>query len=107
MDQETREAFANLSAALAIIARRQAEQGEVLAGIVKLLTPEKGAQEGPTLQDLVVQLLATTRDQGAAVTGYLKDISVGLAQARRDLPLETVQAIQDHLGPPTKAAARG
>lgn len=107
MDQETREAFANLSAALAVMARRQTEHGEVLAGIVRLLTDEQGKKPGGSAQELVAQLLAAIQGQGAAVTGYLKDIRAELVEARRNLPLEVVQAIDDHLGPLPKAATRG
>lgn len=107
MDQETREAFANLSAALAVMARRQTEHGEALAGIVRLLTDEQGKRQGGSAQELVAQLLAAIQGQGAAVAGYLKDIRAELAEARRDLPLEVVQAIDDNLGPSASAAARG
>lgn len=107
MDQETREAFANLSAALAVMARRQTEHGEVLAGMVRLLTDEQGKKQGGSAQELVAQLLAAIQGQGAAVTGYLKDIRAELAEARRELPLEVVQAIDDNLGPSAIAAARG
>lgn len=105
MDKETRDAFANLSAVLAIIARRQTEQGEALARIVGLLTAEPEAQEGPSLPEMIAELLATIQGQGTCQGDYLKRILGVVTEARRDLPLETVRAIDDNLGPLAKAAA--
>jgi hypothetical protein len=101
MDRETRDAFAALAATLAVVARRQMEQREMLAQVVRLLTPEPPAEGEPSLAELVERLVQSHERGTAAVAGKIKDFRKAVA----DLPMETARAIDYNLGPLAKERA--
>ena len=106
MDAETRVAIADLAGAMErfsadlvgamdLVRREQKRQGEMLAAIIALLTPEPpGAEDGPPLKELVARLVAGIQGQGASQGEYLKRILEEVLAVRRDLPLEIVRAIE-------------
>jgi len=79
---------------LALIAGKQRLHGEQLERIIQMVTPEKEAGEGPTLEELIGGLISRLDNQSA----YLKDIKVALAKVTHDMPLDVVQAIADNFG---------
>ena len=106
MDPDTQAALAaiqqgiaDLAAGIALVARHQTIQGEQLARIVGLLTPDEGEKTGPTTQELLERLLAENEAATATLARHLHAIG----QAVRDVPLETVRAIDDNLGPLARA----
>ena len=81
--------------ALAPVMERLDLHGEMLARIIQLLTEEKGS-DGPTLYDLLADLIKRIDRQSA----YLKDLTVAVAQLGINLPLDLIKAIDDNLDIP-------
>lgn len=80
---------------LVLVLGKQRLHGEHLERIIELVTPaEKEEGEGPSLEELLGNLLVRLDNQSA----YLKDITVGLEKITRDMPLDVVQAIADNFG---------
>ena len=83
--------------AMAPVLERLDLHGEMLARIIQLLTEEK-ASDGPSLFDLLADLIKRLDNQSA----YLKDLTVAVAQLGINLPLDLIQAIDDTLGIPQR-----
>ena len=81
--------------ALAPVMERLDLHGEMLKHIIKLLTEEKQS-DGPTLYDLLADLIKRIDNQSA----YLKDLTVAVAQLGINLPLDLIKAIDDNLDIP-------
>ena len=81
--------------ALAPVMERLDLHGEMLKRIIQLLTEEKQSN-GPTLYDLLADLIKRIDNQSA----YLKDLTVAVAQLDINLPLDLVKAIDDNLDIP-------
>ena len=60
--------------------------------IIRLLTP--APSDGPTLEELLAQMVAMINDQGAT----LKRLDVRSARKEHLLPLDVVTALRDNLG---------
>lgn len=76
--------------ALAPVLERLDVHGEMLKHIVQLLTEEKQS-DGPTLYDLLADLIKRIDGQSA----YLKDLTVAVAKLGMNLPLDLIKAIDD------------
>ena len=75
MDNDTRDAFQTLHGIIAHLARRQTEQGEMLAQIVQLLTPDRDPDHGRTLEELVAELLRVIQSTAAAQAEAIRDLA--------------------------------
>jgi len=81
--------------ALAPVMERLDVHGEMLKRIIQLLTEEKQS-DGPTLYDLLADLIKRIDSQSA----YLKDLTVAVAKLGINLPLDLIKAIDDNLDIP-------
>ncbi len=81
--------------ALAAVLERLDLHGEMLKHIIQLLTEEKQS-DGPTLYDLLADLIKRIDNQSA----YLKDLTVAVAKLGINLPLDLIEAIDDNLDIP-------
>ena len=94
MDNDVRDALLTLNASLAIIARRQTEQGELLALIVKLLTPDRDEEQGLSLQKLTGGILTTLHAAAATQAATLHDLMVVMHR----LPADVAGAVESRFG---------
>lgn len=107
MDEETRAALAdlkqgiaNLTAGIALVARHQTIQGEQLARILLVLTPEEEAKErqGPTTQELLERMI----DANDVAVQSLKQQLGALGKAVEEVPGRTVEAMGASYSPPPR-----
>ena len=91
------------SAGVAILADQLRLQGEMLSRILEILTPVETEQSGPSLHELMAQLIGRLDRQSV----MLKDILVSQGTLARDLPLDVVRAIDDNYGAAGSGQANG
>ena len=95
--KEQDESTSSLSQALAPVYERLDIHGEMLRGIIRLLTEEKES-DGPPLHQLLSDLITRLDRQ----SGYLKELTVAVGKLGMTLPLDLVQAIDDNLDIPRR-----
>ena len=75
MDNDTHDAFQTLHGILAHLARRQTEQGEMLAQIVQLLTPDRDPDHGRSLEELLAELSHVIQGTATAQAEAIRDLA--------------------------------
>jgi hypothetical protein len=91
----------DLAAMIAGIAETQIEQSKILHAILGLLSAV-ATKDGDELSELLKAMIARLGEQ----TTVLARISAELAKLGRDLPLDLVAAIDDHLDLPRRGNGR-
>ena len=94
--------LAGVIQALGLMSQMQRQQGEQLAQVIALLTPEPAEESGPSLVELLGQLVATTTQVGIQVAS----IGTRLEQVTGQLPGQLGKAIDEALAR-AGAGARG
>ena len=79
--------------ALGLMSQMQRQQGEQLAQVIALLTPEPAEETGPSLGELLSQLVAATGQVGVQVAS----IGARLEQVTGQLPGQLGKAIDEAL----------
>lgn len=93
----------NFAEVLAIVVQRLTRVGERLEAIEALLTPEPEDPARPKLRDLIEQGFAAEEQALRIISTRLLDIHKGV----RNLPLDTVRALDDNQGKPARSRSCG
>ncbi len=88
---EITKGITTLATAMTLVARHQTIQGEQLAAIVRLLTPDEDGQEsqGPSTQEILERMMEANALAAQTLTQHLK----ALGKAVAEVPAETVRVI--------------
>jgi hypothetical protein len=88
------EGLTALQGAVTLIASELGIHRKFLSRILEILTPDEEPASGPSLHELLAELIVRLDRQSIA----LKDILVAQRKLARDLPLDVVRIIDDNLG---------